>query len=444
MHHHDPPTPTTRLAPEPARRCKGIASCRLAVLFVMVLAWAHAAEAQVLRGEWVDQADERIRTIRKVPLRVIVVDASDRAVENVPVHIEQLEHDFVVGFSTSPEGWPADHAQRDVWRVMNAVSFDRLTRWPDLQPQPHVWPEEQPRHDRIIQLMREAAAAFTHRHDGPVISADFARNPDWLVDAGDRAMRDAVDDYVRHRLERIAPYITQLDLYGHGPEHRFVQQRLGEPMLRRLYEQSRAAAPCVSFTWHYVNALYEPNLPLMIQQVQAMRQTMLPINHVSIEQRFTGTVRYSTLRDALERLDAARIDATIVGLEVGGSTDQAAAINLETTLLALFAHSRVRGVYFSGVGRDQFADPTAALLDEQGQPTASGRLLDQLFMKHWRSLQTHRTDDIGNVNTRVFAGKYHIRATLADGTVLDTTVRLTHGSEHNIVFLQDYRVDDDR
>jgi len=109
-------------------------------------------------------------------------------------------------------------------------------------------------------------------------------------------------------------------------------------------------------------------------------------------------------------------------LQVGGDSPAQAAINLEIVLRTLFASPIVQGIYLRGIDAQSLDDPSAALVDADGQPNAAGRSYEGLVRNQWWTDTTLRTDELGNVRTAVFAGWYELSVAL--GADEDQVVRL--------------------
>ncbi|MEM6507708.1 MAG: hypothetical protein AAF711_19905, partial [Planctomycetota bacterium] len=134
---------------------------------------------------------------------------------------------------------------------------------------------------------------------------------------------------------------------------------------------------------------------------------------------------------------------TLAGFEVGGRSPVAAAINLETLLRLVFAQPRIDGIYLRGLLGDELLEKQAALLDDEGQPTASGEVMDQLFNKIWHSDEQGVSDERGNVSARVFTGMYAITASLPDGRKLKSQVHIPKNDRPKLIVLQVTRAEEE-
>src|SRR5690606_22600184 len=131
--------------------------------------------------------------------------------------------------------------------------------------------------------------------------------------------------------------------------------------------------------------LVESRLRRGMTHVEAMRDAFVPFSGVTIPQRMGGLLLQRQLSHLLDTLGRLGAPVTVGPLEIGGSSDAAAAQNLETLLRLLFATESVRGVYFGGFTVADVADPAAALLDDAGRPLRPGAVVEGLFDGVWRT-----------------------------------------------------------
>ncbi len=408
-------------------RSFGLSLCMAArgVVTAASVALACPAAAQVLSAPWKQRAERQIETHRKTDVRVIVQDAAGEPVPDAQVRIEQRRHDFAIGFGVPRAGWPDVRGDEPVWRCFNAVSLHHLTPWSRLQPDgPRQWKIE-PIED-AVHLAR--LHGLTVRW-GSVISADTGRNPGWVGFLEGSKLRAVLEDHLEHVLFGFGQRVEQFDLYANSLDHDFVERRLGEPMVRLLFERAKAIAPRATICIQFEDSLTGPRLEQMVQRITDMRP-FIPIDMIAIEQRITGLMLEAPLSRGLNLLGTLEQDVVISSLEVGGGSESGAAANLDTIMRSLFASPQIKGVWFAGLMPAEVADPYAALFDERGEPTKAGLRLDELFRGTWWTDLTEPTDELGNVYARVFAGTHEITATLPDGTVLHTVVYLAHRPPH--------------
>ncbi|HEX7008448.1 MAG TPA: endo-1,4-beta-xylanase [Phycisphaeraceae bacterium] len=414
--------------------------CILALACLGLMIWPAqcafaAADEPFLDGAWVQATQQRIEQVRQTPLRLIVLDADGQPVPGATVRIEQQRHDFVIGLvlgsneAALPEALGTDEP---VWRCFNAVSLDRLTDWARLAPSPDAEPAWTPLDEIVEQAKRRGLVVRW----GELIHSDPGRNPPWVGVLRGQGLRDALEEHVHEVLSRYGWAVDQFDLYTRSFQHRFIERELGEPMLRYLYESAKAQAPRAAMAIRFENALGGGRTPELVQIVTALRQGAVPLDQVSLDEHIARPLVQAPLERALTWLEQIELEVVLADLEVGGASEAAAAINLETLLRTLMAQPVVGGVWFGAVRPAGAAVPDASLLDGQGKPTRLGRLVDRLFHELWWTSVDAVTDELGNVRTRVFAGTHRIAAILPGGTLVHTLVYLPRQEEERVVILQ--------
>lgn len=385
---------------------------RFILAAALVCLSAAVGRSQVLQGEWVDKAERRIAEHRQTPVRIIVMDGDGRPAEGAVVHIEQLQHDFTLGFAAPEDGIEGIDWDQPVWRCFNAVSLDRLGAWPKVQPQPDAWELED-----VRAVVREAAGRGMRVRWGGVIPADVGHLADWTAKLRGEALRDAMDAHLAAVLDATGKSVGEFDVCTHLLDH----DLLSQPMVRRLYEQAKAQVPEAVMCVRLEDALTQVRAAEMINRIMAMRQAMIPFDAISLEHRIGGILLQAPLERTFDVIGGLAVPVVIGSIEVGGASEASAAVNLETFLRTAFADPNVTGIYFAGVTADDLINPHAALIDTRGATTA-GETLDTLFRKRWWNDARHAADELGNVYVRLFAGSHRLTAKLADGETIESRV----------------------
>lgn len=398
----------------------------LVVLSLVVM----PAYAQVMQGEWVDASQKAIEKNRKVALRVIVLDRDGKPAGLPVVRVEQRRHAFAWGVPVGALP-PAASGRRDtlVWRCFSGVSLDAMTGYGEDSDTGGV--QVEPMRRAVNQALDEGYIVRW----GTVLSADAARWPARTAKLGDKELAAALARRVSGAMSS-ARGVRDFDFYADSLDHREVEARLGDAGLRRLFEQAKATAPDAALSLHFREALEGERLRDMIRRVIGMQEVFVPIDGLSIDAKFRGTVLQPTVTRSLDWLSGMKLPISLVGVEVGGPSPAAAALNIETVLRLFFADPAFQGVWFAGVTADQNTDASAALIDTDGTPTPAGNVFDKLVHGLWWTDESIKGDELGNARSRVFAGMHKISAVLADGTTAETTAWLPPNQPERIVVLQ--------
>jgi len=402
----------------------------------LLICLAPVAQAQILRGEWVDEAELAIDLHRKSALVVVVLDAQDRAVENASVRINQTRHAFPLGLTVPAEGDPPTSASElPLYRCFNALAMDRLTRW--TTPDRHWSPTTRAGVQRWMEAMEAIEVSF-----GPVVASDPAGNFDGLSKLEPRVVGELLRQRVTAALDLDAR-IRKLDIYADTAGSVDLRQDLGFGVIHRLFEQAHAIDPEAGLSLRFVNGLDPIGSREISQRAQSYEVRQVPFTGITIEHQFSGQVQPMALRRTLsDRIAILPAPVTLAAFEVGGNSEIAASLSLESVLRLLFAEPNIEAIYLAGLTEAQTVEPHAALVNPDGSLTSSGQLIDDLFTKHWWSTVEGVSDVRGSVPARVFKGWYLVEAVLPDGTVLRTEAYIdSPAGETHYVVLQKSEVD---
>lgn len=395
-----------------------IAPSRLLLLMVLLALAATPARGQILRGEWVDDTEKAIDEHRKTALRVLVLDKQGKPVEGAPVRISLRRHAFPLGAPAGSLPVEAD-MKGDLTtgpamvRCLTALGLEGLTDWPRLQPKAGAAIDT----GEINEALARASTRGMQVRWGTVLTADIARLPGWVAEQRGADLRTTLAGHVEWTFEKFGRQADQFDLYANVLPKAFVEDRLGVDALRALVEKARAAAPNATLCLRLDDALAAEKIQPAIQRITALRESFVDLDMIAIEARFSGTVSQLQLARSLAWLRGLDLPVMIVGLEVGGPSPAAAAINMEIVLRTMLAERAVRGIHFAGLRAEELNDPAAALLEADGKPAPAGQIVDGLFSKLWRTELLGQADPLGNLRRRVFPGLYEVEAVLPDRSI---------------------------
>ena len=404
---------------------------------------AAPADAQILQAKWVDESEERIDELRKAPLRILVLDRAGDHVADAPVRIEQLRHAFPFGLRVTAKSLAAAPAtdafhKTPLWRCFNAVTLDALTAWPRTQPAKDRWDFEAV--DKAVQWSFDRGMLARW---GGVVSADRGRMPQWAGGLKGDALRLAVEAHTRQVVQKYNRSVDQFDLISQWLDHDELPGELGAAAMRRLHQLAEADAlhkplgrSRSQICLKYEDCFFGDRLSRTVQRVIDARESFIPVDAIAAEMRLRGSIVEAPVTRSVKAMVDAGLPVVVTGLEVAGPSPAAAAVNLETALRAIFSQPGVVGIYVNGLGADELNDREAALIDDAGKPNDAGELFDAMIRKHWWSDATLKSDELGNVRHRVFAGAYRISAKLPDGSTIEVETLLPAGSKEKLIVLQ--------
>ncbi|MCC7192824.1 MAG: endo-1,4-beta-xylanase [Phycisphaeraceae bacterium] len=408
---------------------------RYILWIAMVSLIAIPTHAQVLQGQWVDDANVQIDKIRKSNMRLIVVDSAGKPVRDAKLDVTQVSHAFQWGVKLDPT-WIKDgvvNLKQDapVYRCFNGVSLEAMTAWPKAEPSPGEWNADQLR--KTIGEIKRLGLAVRW---GPVLSNDAGRLPDWVNKLDPAAMVLACQTHVQRVSTEFGDEMESLCVIGCAVGQDIFTERIGSPIYGRLYEAARTKSPHARLSMYFADGLSPQRTQAVVRMATDLRDQFIPLDEVDLEVRLSGTLVQAPVARSLKWVADAGLESQLVNVEVAGESPTSAAINLETLLLTAFASPGVNGIWFAGLTGDSFTNPEAALIDATGNVTSAGRLLDQLVHTKWRTVSTIATDALGNARLRGFAGAYRAVAHFPDGTTATTNFWLPPKENERVVLIQ--------
>ncbi|MEM9418448.1 MAG: hypothetical protein AAGA25_05235 [Planctomycetota bacterium] len=373
---------------------------------------------QFVAGDWVQRGEASIQKYRTTPVSFLVFDAEGNLAPNAEIRIEQVSHAFTIGF-VAHGGFPdAYDANAEGWRAFNAVSLAELTSWRKMQP---TGPQGLSTAvvDAAIQAAEDAALQVRW---GALLSADAFDLPEWVVPMRGQALFQSARQYLQQVAETYGDTVDDLDIAEETLDH----NRLTPAMLRVLSMDAQNVWPQTPPRLQYDEALYGPRAFDVIRGMDNAIKQKLNIPAFTLNHTFPPRpVQQDLMEPALQRLANLQHPLLIGSLEIGGAHSIETAVNTETVLRTLFAQPMIRGVYFSGLYADDTDDPSAALFDEQHEPTPVSRTLDRLFRDNWWTDVTVTSDELGQAKARVYLGSHWVTATLPDGSNVSVTIDLS-------------------
>ncbi|MEM8496351.1 MAG: hypothetical protein AAF663_13290 [Planctomycetota bacterium] len=375
------------------------------------------ALAQFVSGDWVERSEARVQEHRTTPVSFLVLDVEGKLAPNATIRLEQLEHAFRLGFIAHGDLPAKYNAEAEVWRTFNAVSLEKFTTWRQMQPD---GPESFSR-DAVDRAIAAAQSVDLEVRWGSLASADTFDLPDWVVPLRGEALFEAWRGYSDRIADAYGPELIDIDLAEETLDH----DRLSPAMIRLIAQDWRAVRQDLQSRLRYEQVLAGSRTFAAIEAMDGVLKQRLGIEGFTIDKAFPPrAVAQDLLEPAVQRLSRFGRPIAVGSLEIGGAHAIETAVNTETVLRTLFANPMITGIYFSGLSPDEVSDPSAAVFDEQGEPTAVGRTIDRLFRETWWTDTTLTSDKLGKAQAEVYRGRYRVTATLPDGSSVTTTLSL--------------------
>jgi len=268
--------------------------------YVAVLLVIGPVYAQVLQDKWIRSGQKDIDQHRKVPLHVLVLDEAGRPAPLANLRIRMLRHSFAFGVELDPQQfaadrWPGPEAmEQPIWRCLSAVSLRRAGDWSSIEPT-----RGDREFERIDAMLTWAAVHGMRARWGGVIGCDPGKLPPWAASMRGFSFQQALEAQSTAVLTRFGRRVSDFDLLTDALTYDVVADRLGDVMVRRLYQQAQADAPTARLCVGFNDCLESDRLRAMIRRVNQLRQNFVPVGALAIEVSFHDAVQQGQLDAAL-------------------------------------------------------------------------------------------------------------------------------------------------
>lgn len=402
-------------------------------------------------ADWCRAADARIDRLRRGDFRVSVFDADGRPVAGT-VTAELVRHRFLFGtcvnghlFQENADG----QRYRDwVLRHCNAAVDENGMKWYSTEKERGQLTWEAG--DRIAAWCREHGLAL-RGHCLFWERDKFVKWQPWLFELKGDELRQAVTGRIDQAVPRYRDQVICWDVNNEMLDGNFFESRL--PGIRaQMFRQAHALDPVPLFVNEFGILGGGEKRDRYLALVADLRRQGAPVGGIGIQEH--ACERFTTARQAagrqvgetaervehaavspeaalrdLDRLGDLGLPIHLTEISCKTSDEEARAIGLETLYRVGFSHPAVNAILLWGFwAKSHWLGQNAALVDEDWQPTAAGRMLDRLLTEEWHTRVSGALGADG-LAFRGFHGDYAVTVKFADGTAAPVTT-VTLGPEH--------------
>ena len=367
--------------------------------------------APIRPAAWRQEADARIRDLRRRPVRVRVADELGRPVEGVPIEVRQTAKAFPFGAAISAEVLRNERYREFFLAHFNWAVFENELKWYANERRPGQ--ESYETADAMVAWCRENNIPVRGHC---VFWAPEKWQPRWLLDLEDAAaLRPAVEARIAGAVGRYAGQLAHWDVNNEMLHGSFFADRLGDEirpwMFRRAHEIDPGARLFVNdFNILSVDQDFEAvEVDAYIRQIQELLRQGAPIHGVGVQGHIWGEpllAHPERLKDRLDKLATLGLPIWITEFDSAEESEAANAEILDLVYRTAYSHPAVEGilawVFWAG---NSWRGAHAGLARRDWTLTATGERYEAL-MREWSTLASGVTDADGTFACDGFHGHY--------------------------------------
>ncbi|MCU0417588.1 MAG: endo-1,4-beta-xylanase [Cytophagaceae bacterium] len=371
-------------------------------------------------NNWYATAEQRIQTIRKGDLEVVLENNAGQPIANCPVRIELTSHDFKWGTAMSISA--AQNATEDWYKSTAASLFhygvmENDFKWPSMEySNGNVNYTAVQRYfdwaSTVNWDFRAHTLVWSGSQAGGPNGTDYWITPQWLWSVSP----DSARKLIRRRIEREMTYyrnvFTEYDVINEPVHETELEDWLGKNIHVQIVQWARAADPTAKL---YVNdyANIDGNTSCAFRQyLQGLQDQGAGIDGIGLQGHFGNVVDVRVLKARLDYLATLNKPIKITEFDMNvvamGLTEQQMATEYAKVMRTAFSHPAVEGFLFWGFWDARHWIPGAGLYRSDRTPKLAADSVHHLLNEKWTTKLNAVTDATGKVTFNGFYGTYNI------------------------------------
>ncbi len=355
----------------------------------------------------------KIRQIRQGEVVIRVVDAQGKPVAGATVQVQQTAHQFEFGTALSsymftPQADPAARAQylAIAKTLFNSAVPENALKW--LENEKERGQVTYADADRILDWSEQN---YSHKMRGHTLFWEVTQwNQDWLKKLDKQALRSAVQQRATAVCTRYKGRIGEYDVLNEMLHDRFFRDRLGNGIVKEMFQWCRAADPNARLYMNDYGILSTWKLKEYVQQIQGLLAAGVPIGGIGIQAHVVmEKTTPQSVQTALATMAQFQLPLKITEVSVDGATEAAQAQNLVDLYQVAFANPAVQGIYLWGFWETAHWQPQAAIFRKDFSPKLGAIAYKDLIFNQWWTRTTGTSNAQGEFKLRAFFGQHRVK-----------------------------------
>jgi GH35 family endo-1,4-beta-xylanase len=354
--------------------------------------------------------EANIRNLRTGDLIVKVIDANGQPVVDAVVKLEQTKHYFQFGTALSSEMFsntanPADRAQylKLAKQLFNASVHENALKWYSTESV-----RGQVSYADADRILNWSESNGLKMRGHALFWAPEQWNQDWLKALSPEKLRLAVHNRATDTCTRYRGRISEYDVLNEMLHGDFFQKRLGEGIVKDMFEWCKQADPSARLYVNDYNILNGEKLDNYVNQIRSLLKQGVPVGGIGVQSHIRQKITAAQVKQSLDTLAQFGLPIKITEFSVVADTEEEKAKTLRDIYRVAFAHPAVEGILMWGFWDGAIWEPTSALFRKDWQPLPAAQAYLELVYDQWWTKIDTLTDKAGEAATRAFFGDYHV------------------------------------
>ncbi|MBC6436052.1 hypothetical protein FM036_44205 [Nostoc sp. HG1] len=203
--------------------------------------------------------------------------------------------------------------------------------------------------------------------------------------------------------------IREYDVLNEMLHGDFFRQRLGEDIVKTMFERCHAADPNAVLYVNDYDILNGRRLDDYVQQIRLLLAQGVPVGGIGIQAHILReNITPAQIQHSLDTLAQFNLPIKITEFSTLANTEQEQAKILLNLYQIAFAHPMVKGILMWGFWEKAHWVPQAAIFDRNFQPKLAAKVYKELVFQQWWTRSSGITNQNGQFSTRAFFGQYRV------------------------------------
>ena len=366
---------------------------------------------------WLEQANERIDSLRKGNFAVKILDFDGNPVTDTII-IRLKKHEFPFGTTVPVPGVHSNYpwAIATAMKYYNDGTFGQF-KWHYMEPSQGVYFYDDA--DTVYKWAEKAGwnvRAHTLIWGGP----NTWQMPAWALEEtlppGD--LYTACEDRIRRDVARYKGIIKEYDVINEPVHETWLSERVGDSVNWNAFKWAKEEDPDALLYVNEFNILVWGTLEEYVTEIQNMLDHGAPVDGIGVQGHLEDQVNWEEVKDRLDILAGFGLPIKITEFDLkvdqNRLSEEVQATEYAKMYRVAFSHPAVAGITQWDFSDIWAYNAGAGIISENNLPKLAADSLYHLIHEEWTTYIKDKTDSEGILPFKGFYGDYEVTVTTGD------------------------------